>query len=54
MQLWNNNKSDWETSRIKEEYDSFLKDEEVIKALNKIRMKYSKVLKKLKDDSINE
>jgi hypothetical protein len=52
--MWNNNKSDWETSRTKEEYDSFLKDEEVIKALNKIKMKYSKVLKNLKDGNINE
>ena len=47
--MWNNNKNDWETSRTKEEYDSFLKDEEVIKALNKIKMQYSDLLKKLKD-----
>ena len=45
--MWNNNKNDREASRIKEEYDSFLKDEEVIKALNKIRMQYSDLLKKL-------
>jgi hypothetical protein len=50
----NNNKSDWEASRIKEEYDSFLKDEEVLKALNKIKMKYSRLLKKLKDNNIDE
>jgi len=49
MQLWNNNKNDWEASRIKEKYDLFLKDEEVIKALNKIKMQYSDLLKKLKD-----
>lgn len=52
MQLRNNNKSDGEASRIKEEYDSFLKDEEVIKALNKIKMKYNKLLKKLKDGEL--
>ena len=32
MQLRNNNENDGETSRIKEEYDSFLKDEEFKKA----------------------
>jgi hypothetical protein len=45
----NNNKNDGEERRIKKEHDSFLKDEEVIKALKKIRMKYNKLLKKLKD-----
>ena len=50
--MWNNNKNDWEASRIKEEYDSFLKDEEVLKALKKIKMKYNKLLKKLKDGEI--
>ena len=38
MQLWNNNKNDGEASRTKEEYDSFLKDEEVIKAANHYKM----------------
>ena len=52
MQLRNNNESDGEASRIKEEYDSFLKDEEFKKALKKIRMKYNKLLKKLKDGEI--
>jgi hypothetical protein len=52
MQLRNNNENDGEASRIKEEYDSFLKDEEVIKALKKIKMKYNKLLKKLKDGEI--
>jgi len=51
MQLWNNNKNDGEASRTKEEYDSFLKDEEVIKALNKIRMQYSDLLKKLMENN---
>jgi hypothetical protein len=51
MQLWNNNKNDGKASRIKEEYDSFLKDEEVIKALNKIRMQYSDLLKKLMENN---
>jgi hypothetical protein len=50
--MWNNNKNDGEERRIKEEYDSFLKDEEVIKALKKIKMKYNKLLKKLKDGEI--
>lgn len=49
--MWNNNKNDRETSRVKEEYDSFLKDEEVIKALNKIRMQYSDLLKKLMENN---
>jgi hypothetical protein len=48
----NNNENDREECRIKEEYDSFLKDEEVIKALKKIKMKYNKLLKKLKDGEI--
>jgi hypothetical protein len=52
MQLRNNNENDGEASRIKEEYDSFLKDEEVLKALKKIKMKYNKLLKKLKDGEI--
>jgi len=47
--MWNNNKNDREANRIKEEYDIFLKDEEIIKALNKIKMQYSDLLKKLKD-----
>ena len=51
MCMWNNNKNDWEASRIKKEYDSFLKDEEVIKALNKIKMQYSDLLKKLMENN---
>jgi hypothetical protein len=39
--MWNNNKNDWEASRIKEEYNSFLKDEEVIKEVKaQIASKY--------------
>jgi hypothetical protein len=52
MQLRNNNENDGEASRIKEEYDSFLKDEEFKKALKHIRMKYHKLLKKLKDGEL--
>lgn len=49
MQLWNNNKNNGETSNPKEQYDSFIQDEEFKKALNNIRLKYSDFLKKLLD-----
>jgi hypothetical protein len=48
----NNNKDDGEERRIKEKYESFIKDEEFIKALKKIRMQYGELLKKLKDGKI--
>lgn len=49
MQLWNNDKSNREDGNAKEQSQSFLNEEEFKKALKQIRMKYNKLLKKLKD-----
>lgn len=49
MQLWNNNQSNREDGNAKEQSKSFLNEEEFKKALKYIKMKYSNLLKKLKD-----
>jgi ABC-type glycerol-3-phosphate transport system substrate-binding protein len=49
MQLWNNNQSNGEDGNAKEQSKIFLNEEEFKKALKQIKMKYNKLLKKLKD-----
>lgn len=47
--MWNNNQNNGEDGDAKEQCKSFLNEEEFKKALKHIRMKYNKLLKKLKD-----
>ncbi len=47
--MWNNNKSNGEDGNDKEQSKSLLYEEEFKKIIKQIRMKYNKLLKKLKD-----
>jgi hypothetical protein len=47
--MWNNDKSNGKDGNAKEQSKSLLYEEEFKKIIKQIRMKYNKLLKKLKD-----